>query len=128
MAVSGLTAPQRSRTAHDHVAFAILSGELSGGTRLLQTKLAAELDLSTTPLREALRDLAMEGLVVFDPHRGAVVRTLDIDEVREIYELRITLEPIMVRRVAERITAEQFDRAEELAMKDAVRDGPVRLG
>jgi DNA-binding GntR family transcriptional regulator len=96
---------------------AILSGELSGGTRLLQTKLAAELDLSTTPLREALRDLAMEGLVVFDPHRGAVVRTLDIGEVREIYELRITLEPIMVRRVAERITAEQLDRADELATK-----------
>jgi DNA-binding GntR family transcriptional regulator len=46
-----------------------------------------------------------------------VVRTLDIDEVREIYELRITLEPIMVRRVAKRITAEQFDRAEELATK-----------
>lgn len=121
MAVSRLTAPQRSRTAHEYalttLRSAILSGELSGGTRLVQTKLAAELDLSTTPLREALRDLAMEGLVVFDPHRGAVVRTLDIDEVREIYELRITLEPIMVRRVAERITAEQFDRAEELATK-----------
>ena len=121
MAVSKLTAPGRSRTAHEYalttLRSAILAGTLTGGTRLVQTKLAAELDLSTTPLREALRDLAMEGLVVFDPHRGAVVRALDIDEVREIYELRITLEPIMVRRVAERITDAELGHAEELAAR-----------
>lgn len=121
MAVGRLGAPGRSRTAHEYalttLRSAILSGALAGGTRLVQTKLAAELDLSTTPLREALRDLAMEGLVVFDPHRGAVVRALDIDEVREIYELRMTLEPIMVRRIAERITDAQLDHAEELATR-----------
>jgi DNA-binding GntR family transcriptional regulator len=121
VAVGKLTAPQRSRTAHEYalttLRSAILAGTLTGGTRLVQTKLAADLNLSTTPLREALRDLAMEGLVVFDPHRGAVVRALDIDEVREIYELRITLEPIMVRRIAERITDAQLDEAEELAAR-----------
>jgi DNA-binding GntR family transcriptional regulator len=121
VAVGKLTAPGRSRTAHEYalttLRSAILDGTLAGGTRLVQTKLAAELDLSTTPLREALRDLAMEGLVVFDPHRGAVVRALDIDEVREIYELRMTLEPIMVRRIAERITGAQLDHAEELAAR-----------
>jgi DNA-binding GntR family transcriptional regulator len=96
---------------------AILGGTLAGGTRLVQTELATELDVSTTPVREALRDLATEGLVVFDPHRGAVVRPLQIDEVREIYELRITLEPLMVRRTVEQLSDEQLDHAEELAAR-----------
>jgi DNA-binding GntR family transcriptional regulator len=121
VAVGKLTTPGRSRTAHEYalttLRSAILAGTLTGGTRLVQTELAAQLKLSTTPVREALRDLAMEGLVVFDPHRGAVVRALDIDEVREIYELRITLEPIMVRRITERITDAQLDHAEELAAR-----------
>jgi DNA-binding GntR family transcriptional regulator len=114
-----LTAPGRSRTAYEYalttLRSAILGGTLSGGTRLVQTELASQLNVSTTPVREALRDLATEWLVVSDPHRGAVVRQLDIDEVREIYQLRMALEPLMVRRVAERLTDAQLDHAEELA-------------
>jgi len=119
VALGKLATPGRSRTAHEYalttLRSAILNGELPGGTRLVQTELAAQLDLSTTPVREALRDLAMEGLIVTDPHRGAVVRPLHIDEVREIYELRVALEPIMVRRVTARITDPQLNRADELA-------------
>jgi DNA-binding GntR family transcriptional regulator len=114
-----LTAPGRSRTAYEYaltaLRSAILGGTLAGGTRLVQTELASQLNVSTTPVREALRDLATEGLVVSDPHRGAVVRQLDIDEVREIYQLRMALEPLMVQRVAERLTVAQLDHAEELA-------------
>ena len=121
MVLKKLAAPGRSRTAHEYVLStlrsAILGGTLAGGTRLVQTELATELDVSTTPVREALRDLATEGLVVFDPHRGAVVRPLHIDEVREIYELRITLEPLMVRRNVEKLTEERLEHAEELAQR-----------
>lgn len=121
MTVGRLAAPGRARTAHEYaltsLRTAILDGRLAGGTRLVQTELAAELNISTTPLREALRDLSVEGLVLMDPHRGAVVRRLDIDEVREIYQLRITLEPLMVHRVAERITDAQLDRADDLARR-----------
>ena len=108
----------RSRTAHEYVRqvlrAAILDGTLGSGERLLQTELAEQLAVSTTPVREALRDLASEGLVVFDPHRGALVRTLDIADVREVYELRMTLEPLMVRRVVDRLSDDQLDRAREL--------------
>jgi DNA-binding GntR family transcriptional regulator len=111
----------RSRTAHEYVLTtlrsAILGGTLAGGTRLVQTELAAQLEVSTTPVREALRDLATEGLVFFDPHRGAVVRPLEIEEVREIYELRITLEPLMVRRTVDRLSDERLDQAEELVQR-----------
>jgi DNA-binding GntR family transcriptional regulator len=119
--LSNLRPVGRSRTAHEYVLgtlrSAILGGTLAGGTRLVQTELASQLGVSTTPVREALRDMASEGLVVFDPHRGAIVRRLDMEEVREIYELRITLEPLMVRRVADVITDEQLDRADGLAAR-----------
>jgi DNA-binding GntR family transcriptional regulator len=119
--IKPLAIPPRTRTAYEHVRAtlraAILDRTLPAGARLVQSELAAALEVSTTPVREALRDLATEGLVLFDPHRGAVVRLLDIDEVREIYELRMTLEPIMVRRVTDRITEDQLARAADLAAR-----------
>lgn len=121
MTLGNLKATGRSRTAHEYVLgtlrSAILGGSLAGGTRLVQAELAAQLEVSTTPVREALRDLATEGLVFFDPHRGAVVRTLDIEEVREIYELRITLEPLLIRRVIDQISDDELDHASELARR-----------
>jgi DNA-binding GntR family transcriptional regulator len=111
----------RSRTAHqyalDTLRKAILSGELAGGTRLLQSDLARKLAVSTTPVREALRDLATEGLVVFDPHRGALVRSLDLNEVREIYEMRCALEVLLVPRAMDRLGSAQFEHAESLVAK-----------
>lgn len=113
-----LTTTPRSRTAHEYVRevlrSAVLSGTLRSGQRLAQTEIAEQLGVSTTPVREALRDLATEGLVVFDPHRGALVKSLDIEVVRELYELRITLEPLMVRRVIVAAAPDQLARAEEL--------------
>jgi len=97
----GLSLPAFSgaarQTAHEYVREvlrrAILNGELESGSRLVQAELAATLEVSTTPVREALRDLASEGLIRFDPHRGAVVAELNPDELREIYEIRQILEP-----------------------------------
>lgn len=115
MPIGRLSAPARASTAYEHVRAtlraAVLDGSLPGGARLVQTELAGALGVSTTPVREALRDLAKEGLVVFDPHRGALVRRLDIDEVREIYQLRMTLEPLMVARMMGRLEDAQLDHA-----------------
>ncbi len=93
------------RTAHeyvrDSVRQAILSGAIPAGTRLVQTDIASELGVSTTPVREALRDLATEGLIDLDAHRGASVKKFDVSELREIQAITKMLEPEAVRLAAE---------------------------
>ncbi|MGH3501057.1 MAG: GntR family transcriptional regulator [Nocardioidaceae bacterium] len=113
--------PQERRTAHqfvrDTLRRAILSGTLGGGTRLVQADIAAQLKVSTTPVREALRDLAADGLVLFDPHRGAVVHELDVGEFVEVYQIRTALEPLAIRKAAQHITDQQLDAAGALQAK-----------
>jgi DNA-binding transcriptional MocR family regulator len=85
------TSAASRRTAHEYVRDtlrqAILRGSVTGGTRLVQADIAARLGVSTTPVREALRDLATEGLIHLDAHRGAVVRELTYQELIEIYDV-----------------------------------------
>ena len=111
------------RTAHEFVKEslrrAILRGDLPGGSRLIQADLAAMLNVSTTPVREALRDLATEGLITLDRHRGGVVRELDWREMEEIRLIRQQLEPLAVRLVVERITDDELDEAESLRQQMA---------
>lgn len=106
------------RTAHEYVKSmlrdAILEGSMAPGTRLVQSALATSLGVSTTPVREALRDLTVEGLVQMDAHRGAIVRDLDIREVEEIYELRMLLEPVMIRRMNAVVPPGALDEAARL--------------
>ncbi len=111
------------RTAHefvkDSLRRAILRGDLSGGARLIQADLASMLNVSTTPVREALRDLATEGLITLDRHRGGVVRELDWQEMEDIRLIRHQLEPLAVRLAVERITDEELDRADSLRQRMA---------
>ena len=115
---SWVETPNRRRTAHEFVQEAlrraILSGELSAGSHLVQSDLAAQLDVSTTPVREALRNLTTEGLVVFDALRGAMVRQLSSQELKEICEIRLALEPLSISRAIERIDEETMARAEAI--------------
>lgn len=104
------------RTAQQ-IAYAILhrsimNGTLAPGTRLAQNQMAAQLSMSTTPVREALRRLASEDLVRIDAHRGAIVRGLDRQELVDVYEIRLLLEPFAMRKAVENITDAELDNAE----------------
>lgn len=106
------------KTAHELVLEelrrGILSGELAVGSRLVQSELALSMEVSTTPVREALRDLAAEGLVRIDPHVGAVVQGLSPAEFDEIYEVRMMIEPMAVRRATSSVTPELLERLERI--------------
>jgi DNA-binding GntR family transcriptional regulator len=80
----------------------ILSGELRRGERMRQELLAEELGVSRTPLREALRRLATEGLVDLEPNRGARVSALDFGDMRHAWAARLALEPGAARLAAGR--------------------------
>jgi len=88
----------------------ILSGELPGGSRLPQTSLAEELGVSRTPLREALRRLSTEGLVVLEANRGATVVTHDLSDMLHAWRARLILEPPAARLAAAIKVPEALER------------------
>lgn len=81
---------------------------LRPGQRINELQLARELEVSRTPLREALNRLTAEGLLTFSVNRGFSCRELDAKEIFDLYELRQELEAGVVRRVAERASAEEL--------------------
>jgi DNA-binding GntR family transcriptional regulator len=83
---------------------AIVTGALAPGERLPIEELGEALGMSAMPIREALRRLDAAGLVENIPHRGARVTELSIADLVEVYEARLALEPLAVRRAAKRFT------------------------
>ena len=95
----------------------ILSGALRAGEHLRQNHIATEFGVSSTPVREALRELAAEGLILSSAHRGNIVRGLTISDVAEIYELRLLLEPMLLRRNFATISKDQLSACEDLVKR-----------
>lgn len=95
----------------------ILDGRLVGGQRLGESDVAAALSVSRTPVREALSRLAAEGLVELSPNRGARVASWSHEKLREIFELRLRLEPFAVHQAVAFLTAGQLDEGEQLAVE-----------
>ncbi len=92
----------------------ILSGRLQPGERIVETRVAKELGLSQTPVREALRDLELLGFVVTSAFRGATVRRVSPEDWAEIYPIRAVLEGVAARAAAARISDEDIKRLREL--------------
>ena len=88
----------------------ILEGQLRPGARIIETKVARELGTSQAPVREALRDLAILGLVEMDPYRGARVREPAAEELVEAMELRGELEAIAARSAVRRMGETDLER------------------
>lgn len=112
----------------DGVRRLILSGQYASGDRLGEVELAATLGVSRTPIREALRLLAAEGLVEVTPNKGARVVAWSPAELEEIFALRAQVEGLAARRAAERITTEALDELEQIALAhaEATAAGPNR--
>lgn len=102
----------------------ILSGVFSAGARLQQSELAAHYRVSVTPVREALRELAAEGLVDFGPFSGAVVHLATVTELRHLHEVRSYLYRLAVRSAIENIADDQLDEAQAL-VDEMGRTSPI---
>lgn len=97
----------RYQTKRDYVVEvlreAISSGQIQPGQRLRQEELAADLGISQTPVREALRKLEAEGLVSHVPHKGVRVAEISLDEAEELYRIRAALEGLAAKLVVENL-------------------------
>lgn len=86
--------------AYDQIRQAIVEGRYQAGQRLVEQRLGEEFNVSRTPVREALRMLESEGLVLSLPNKGSVVRPLTVKDIYDIYELRARLESLAAERAA----------------------------
>ena len=99
--------------AYEVLKKAIITGEIPAGERIVETDYADRLHISRTPLREALRKLERDGLVEYVMRRGVVVRAFTIDDVREIYTIRNSLEMLTLPAIIEKATREDIDSLRE---------------
>jgi DNA-binding GntR family transcriptional regulator len=107
---------QRAQLLHEQtyemLRTAILSGELAAGSRLIETQLAEQLQVSRTPVREALRLLQRDHLVTADAQGAMRVAILSIEDAIQLYDCRIALEQLSVSAACRTATNEQFEQIE----------------
>src|SRR3954470_13773155 len=99
---------QHVAMVHERLRDAILRGEIEAGLTTSQTALAKELDAGRTPLREALRMLQREGLVISEPNRRVRIADLSSDDAEELYIMRIALECVAIRITVPALTSDDF--------------------
>ena len=106
---------------------AILRGELKPGERLMEIQLANKLGVSRTPIREAIRKLELEGLVLMIPRKGAEVAEITEKSLRDVLEVRRALEELAVELVCEKITDEQIQDLKGAAedFKASLKEGDI---
>lgn len=92
---------------------AILRGELAPGERLMEIQLAERLGVSRTPIREAIRKLELEGLVLMIPRKGAEVAKISEQNLRDVLEVRRSLEELAIGLSCQRITPEELKELED---------------
>ncbi|MDE6607225.1 MAG: GntR family transcriptional regulator [Lachnospiraceae bacterium] len=108
---------------------AILTGELKPGERLMEIHLANKLGVSRTPIREAIRKLELEGLVTMIPRRGAEVAEITEKSLKDVLEVRRTLDALSVELACDRINDEELEalRAACLKFEEATKTKDARV-
>lgn len=117
--------PSRTQYVLEEIKHRILTGQLTPGQALVETELAAQFGVSKTPVREALKTLAGTGLVVMSQYKGVTVRMVDADMAREVYDVRLLLEPEALRRAVRRGASLEAAR-DALARSDRAADTAER--
>lgn len=104
---------------------AILKGELEPGERLMEIQLAERLGVSRTPIREAIRKLELEGLVLMVPRKGAEVAKISEKNLRDVLEVRRSLEELAIELACQRMSPEEIKELEnaQIAFVAAVKSG-----
>ena len=108
---------------------AIITGQLKPGDRLMEIKLANTMGVSRTPVREAIRKLQGEGLVIMNARRGAVVAPINVQVMKELLEIRKALESLACQLVAEKASEEEIQELRSInnIMRRAVDDADVNV-
>lgn len=104
----------------------ILAGKLAATEPLRQDAIAQRFHTSRVPVREALRQLEAEGLVTFEPHRGAFVTPIEPSDVLEMLEIRAALEPYVLRIAVPNLSQADLEGAEEILSRDRRNISPVQ--
>jgi DNA-binding GntR family transcriptional regulator len=91
----------------------ILNGLYEPGDSLIETKLSEEMGVSRTPVREAIRQLELEGLVQSFPNKGVVVKGISDQDIEDIYTIRMLIEGLAARWAAEKITPQELEELKE---------------
>ncbi len=115
----------------------IIKGRLKPGERLFEERLAARLGMSRTPVREAIRKLELEGLVVMEPRKGAVVSAITEKNLLDVLDVRKALEELAVKLACKKMTPEiadelkdaedDFERADETGDLSGMADADIRF-
>ncbi len=108
---------------------AILTGELKPGERLMEIHLANRLGVSRTPIREAIRKLELEGLVIMIPRRGAEVAQITEKSMNDVLEVRRAMDALCIELACERITDEELVDLKQACerFEQAVKTGDVKM-
>lgn len=109
-----ITREMLSSKIKDRILQLILEGDLAPGDRLVETRIARDLGVSQSPVREAIRDLVAAGFLEIEPYRGARIRRFTREEFVEDMEIRGELEAIAAQRAASRITRSEINSLKQL--------------
>ncbi len=124
---------QRPQSLHEQtyqaIRIAILSGDLAAGARLVETQLAEQLQVSRTPIREAIRQLQRENLVTADSNGAVRVAQLSVSDAMQLYDCRIALEQLSVSEACRNATASHLEQLEQIIQQSekAVEQQPGEL-
>jgi GntR family transcriptional regulator of vanillate catabolism len=108
----------RSVSITDKLRAAILAGEFRPGERMFEVNLSARLKVSRTPIREALKALAGEGLLDYTPNRGYYIREYSVEDIVQAYEIRAVLEGLAAKRAAQLGMSPEGRAIVEAALRD----------